>query len=54
MKKKAILFVLTVASMLALSACSGSSSGKKKCDGETCPIGYRYQGENARPDIVIR
>ncbi len=53
MKKKAILFFLTLGSMLALSAC-GNSSGGKNCNGETCKIGYRINLEKKNSDIVIR
>lgn len=53
MKKKAFLTLLALASAITLAACGNSSSGKK-CNGDTCKIGYRYQMEKKALDIVIR
>ena len=44
MKKKALLALLTLGTLLSLSAC-GSSSSNKKCNGDTCKVGYRYNPE---------
>ncbi len=54
MKKKALLVLLTIGTMLTLAACGNSSSGGKKCNGGTCQIGYRYHSEKVKTDIVIR
>lgn len=54
MKKKALLTLLTLGTLLALTACGSGSSGGKKCNGDTCKIGYRYQPEKKAIDIVIR
>ena len=54
MKKKPMLFLLSLGMVLSLSGCGGGSSSSKKCNGDTCKIGHRYQPEKKAIDIVIR
>ena len=54
MKKKPLLFLLILGAVLSLSACGGSSGSSKKCNGDTCKIGHRYQPEKKAFDFVIR
>ncbi len=54
MKKKPLLVLLTLGALMTLASCGNSGSSGKKCNGDTCKIGYRYQLEKKALDIVIR